>query len=815
MTPADDSADADAPRSRERSTRTRIEDRVATLGVACFHSPFRTLGIFFLIVAALGSQLPKTYFETDVELHLAPNNPVRLNYEFLREQFGRSDYAMVVMTPSEVFTPDFLVKLRDLHERFEDELPWIDDVQSLVNARFTRGEDDTLVVGDLLEDWPETTGEIDVLRQFALANPFYRNLYISADGRTVGIVIRPLVHEPNEHDEFAGFDDELPAGDSVNAPSKPEFLKDARVEELILKLQSIIASSDLEGIEVHIAGDPVVNSALQAQVASDMARHSLYAFGAIALLLAVVFRRVSAVLFPLLLVTLSLTATLGAMATVGRPLTFVSQVIPSFILAVGVGFAVHVLAIFYQRLDAGNEITEAVEGALRHTGAAIAMSALTTAGGMLSFAAADLVSIRDVGIFVPFSALFSAALSLFALPALLALTPVRARSHPSQTGTPPTERVLVACGLFATRHPLPITITAFAILGVAVAGIPRIHDEYDFLKWFAPGNPAASATRYVDQTLGGASSAEILFDTGRENGLLDPEVLRRIDAIQRYAETHDSHRIQIQKTISIVDVVKEIHQALNGGDPAAYTIADDRQLIAQELLLFENSGSDDLEDIVDSQFRMARITLKSNLAAGNYYQHYLDAHTPALRELAGDSELEFTGYLVLGANVSTLTTSTALRSYALAFLLITPLMVLFIGSLRIGLISMAPNLMPILIVMGTMGWIGAPLDMLGSLIGGIALGLVVDDTIHILHGFRRSYEETGDVEESTRRVMQTTGRALFFTTAVLTAAFSVFGFAHAEPLSNFGRLTALAIVLAFVFDVLLSPALLALLYRRR
>jgi len=393
MTPADDPPHD--PPVRKLSTRERIEDRVATLGVACFRHPLRTLGIFFLIVAALGSQLPKTYFETDVELHLAPDNPVRRNYEFLREQYGRSDYAMVVMTPPEVFTPEFLMTLRELHGRFEDELPWIDEVQSLVNARFTRGEDDTLVVGDLLDDWPETTGELDVLRQFVLANPFYRNLYISSDGRTVGIVIRPLVYEPNELDEFAGFDDDVPTGDSATERSKPEFLKDARVAELLVSLQSIVASFDLEGIEVHIAGDPVVNTALQTQVASDMARHSLYAFGAIALLLALVFRRVSAVLLPLLLVGLSLIAALGAMAAVGRPLTFVSQVIPSFILAVGVGFAVHVLAIFYQRVDAGDEIPDAVDGALRHTGAAIAMSSLTTAGGMLSFVAADLVSIRD------------------------------------------------------------------------------------------------------------------------------------------------------------------------------------------------------------------------------------------------------------------------------------------------------------------------------------------------------------------------------------------------------------------------------------
>jgi uncharacterized protein len=139
--------------------------------------------------------------------------------------------------------------------------------------------------------------------------------------------------------------------------------------------------------------------------------------------------------------------------------------------------------------------------------------------------------------------------------------------------------------------------------------------------------------------------------------------------------------------------------------------------------------------------------------------------------------------------------------------------VLFIGSLRTGLVSMAPNLMPILLVLGTMGWTGTPLDLLSALIGGIALGLVVDDTIHILHGFRREFARCGDVEVATREVMRTTGRALLFTTTVLASAFSVFGFSKVGSLASFGLLTSEAIVLAFAFDVFLSPALLALVYR--
>jgi predicted RND superfamily exporter protein len=169
--------------------------------------------------------------------------------------------------------------------------------------------------------------------------------------------------------------------------------------------------------------------------------------------------------------------------------------------------------------------------------------------------------------------------------------------------------------------------------------------------------------------------------------------------------------------------------------------------------------------------------------------------------------------MMIGAHVANLLVSTAIQSYVIAFSLITPLMILFIGRLRIGLVSMVPNLSPVLIVLGVMGWAGVALDVFTVLVAGIALGLVVDDTLHILNGFRRDFAATGDVEHAIVLTMRTTGRALLFTTLVLTAAFAIYGFSGALSIQRFGLLTALAIALAFVFDLLLSPALLALVYR--
>lgn len=795
--------------TRFRTPRHLLEEAIARTGLGAWRHPFVTILLVLLGIGGLASQVPRIAFENDVDRYLKNDDPVRVAYDALREQFGRDDMLYIAITPPEVFDPGFLETLRALHERLEDELPWVEEVRSLVNARQTRGDGDELIVDELLEDWPEGPEAIAAVERIARANPFYRNLYLSEDGRTTALIVEPMTYQPVEVGLFGAFEDD-PAEDA----SEPVFIEGWQTAELVARAHAFVRSAGLgPDTRIHLIGTPVINLEIQQQTAADMVRFSALSLVAIAALLGVVFRRWVAIVLPLGLVALSVVATAGAMALVGRPLTFVSQIVPSFTLAVGVGFSVHVLAIFFQGIDRGREPDDALEHALRHSGPAIAMSSLTTAGGMLSFAASNLTPVRDIGIFVPLGVVIAASLALVLLPACLALVPVRPRSREDASEVPATERILMACGRFGTRHPVPVTLASLAILLLAAAGIPRISQSYDPLEWLPEDNRARVASHFVDRALGGAAGMEIVFDAGEENGLHDPATLHRIDAIQRYVEGQPGKGFEIRKTTSVADIAKEIHQALHEGRPEAHRIADERPILAQELFLFESSGSDDLEDVVDSQFRLARISLKGEHTEATNYLDYLETHAPRLRELAGDAELTMTGFYALAAHVARLTVETSIRSYVLAFLLITPLMILFIGSLRTGIVSMAPNLMPIAIVMGVMGWVGAPLDVFTVLIGGIALGLVVDDTLHILHGFRSHFVVSQDVEQAIAETMRTTGRALLFTTIVLTSAFSIYGFASAETVAHFGLLSALAVFLAFGFDIFLSPALLALVYR--
>jgi predicted RND superfamily exporter protein len=793
--------------------RARIEERFERFGTWIYRHPWRSIAAVLLPVALLASQLPRLTVETNLDAMLLESDPTRVNYDAFRNQFGRDEFIVISLRPRAIFDLEFLNWLRALHEDLEESIPYLDEVTSLVNARATRGEEDRLIVDDLMEEWPESDADLAALRARVVANPLYRNLLISEDAQVTAIMIRTQAYSSigNDSDELAGFEDD---GAAV-AEEPPLFLTGAENSELVHALQDVIERHRTPSIEIHVAGSPVMVQLLQEYLFRDMQRFTALALLCIGVLLFAIFRRLIAVVLPLLVVVLALVSTMGALALSGLSVTFGTQLLPPFILAVGVGYAVHILAIFFQQRDeAGAEPGDAIAHAMGHSGLAIVITALTTAGGMVSFVSATLLPIRYLGIFTPLGIMLACVFSLVLVPALLALIPIPpARARSTTTGL--AERVLVSAGAFAVRRPWAVLVPVAIVLAAALAGVPRIGISHDPLTWLAPDAPVRIAMNEVDRDLGGAIALEILVATGTENGLHEPDELRRLEAIAQRAVSFDHPMVKIGKATSLADVVKEIHRALNEDRPEFYAIPDDRRLVAQELLLFENSGSDDLEDVTDSQFSVGRISLKSLWSDALYYRDFIDKLVADIQPLVGEARIQTTGLLmVMGSTIDAVIVSLT-RSYVIALMIITPLMILLIGSLRIGLASMVPNLAPIIMVLGLMGWMGVPMDFFTLMVGGIAIGLVVDDTIHFMHNFRRYYLESGDTSEAVSRTLSTTGRALLFTSAVLTVAFLIYTLSEMRSLNKFGALAALAVVLAFVLDILVSPALMALLMRRK
>jgi predicted RND superfamily exporter protein len=786
--------------------RDRIERGFDAWGRFAYEHAWIVIGVVLALSAGLASQLPRIGFDTSTEGFFNEEDPVRQAYDSFRTRFGQDTKILLAVRPDEVFTLRNLERLRALHEDIEENVPLLVEVTSLVNARQTLGVGDELQVGEFLEDWPQTEEEVAEARERALANPLYVNNLISPDGEFTTIVIEIEAYSRlgQQTGELGGFDSEPTDGGEA-----PLWLTGEEISRIVTALFEVVKRHQADDFQIAVSGTPVFVDQFQAAMQRDMARFASLALLMIAVLLAALFRRVAGVVLPLLTVVLSVAATMSIMAISGTPLMLPTQILPSFLLAVGVGGSVHILAIFYQARRRGEGREEAIAHALGHSGLAVVMTSLTTAGGLASFAAAEMRPIAHFGIFGPVGVMVALAFTVVLLPALIAVFPMREERGETLRRPALSQRLLVGAGEFATQRAWLVAGVWGLLMAVSLVGLTRVHLAHDPINWWPEGHPMRTATELMNEKLGGAMFFEMLVDTGAENGMHDPAVLEGLDTLAERASAIDMAPIYVGKTMSLVDVVKEINQALNENRPEKRTVPESRELVAQELLLFENSGSDDLEDFVDPLFETGRVTFKVPFVDATGYPALLDELDRQADGLL-DASVEITGMGAVMTHMINAVMHTMARSYVLALILVMPLLVILIGNLRLGLTAIVPNLAPIVATLGLMGWLGIGIDTFTLLIGCIAIGLAVDDTIHFMHNFRRYYEQSRDVHLAVRQTLATTGQAMLFTSLVLALAFLLYTLAEMRVLFHFGFLTAFTIMVAFLADLLLAPALMVL-----
>jgi len=536
--------------------------------------------------------------------------------------------------------------------------------------------------------------------------------------------------------------------------------------------------------------------------------------GAIAILLVLLFRRISGLVLPLLAVILSVICTIGLMALLGTPIKMPTQILPSFLLAVGVGASVHLLAIFYRRFDETRDKEGALAYALGHSGLAIVMTSLTTAAALGSFSMAEIAPIADLGRFAAAGVLISLVFTVVLLPALLSLCPMRPKKVRTRAGKPLMDRLLAGIADFSVKRANTIAALSFVLIAVSVLLASQLRFSHNQLKWFPESSAIRRSTETIDKAMKGSVSMMVVVDTRKENGLHDPKLLHELDELCTELETFKGDGYFVGKAWSLPTILKEINRALNENRPEFYAIPEERSLVAQELLLFENSGSDDLEDVVDSQFSKLRVAIKLPWADAVKYEEIIRRVRECFEEKLGDSaQITVTGITPLFGRAVSASIHSAAESYLIAFGAITVMMILLIGSVRVGLVSMIPNILPILVAMAVMVLARMPLDMFTMLVGSIAIGLAVDDTIHFVHNFRRYYQQCGNAHEATLLTLTTTGRAMLTTSIVLSIGFFVYVFAYMRNMINFGLLTGLAIIVALLADFFLGPALMVLMTR--
>ena len=804
--------------------KTKVEHKLENFSDFIFDNRIKVIFFVLAIVIAMASQMRHLTVDTSTEGFLHKDDPLIIEYNKFRDQFGRDEKVLIAIQSENVFTIKFLTKLNKLHKELENNLPYIDDVNSLINARNTRGTIDSLIVDDLFEELPNDEKALAFKKQLAKNNPLFKDLIIDDAGTITTIIIdtqtytsldkngKPLP-KVDEEDEFE--DD----SEATNSNEKKDFLTDIENTQIVKKTNEIVSKYQADDFNILVSGTAVINAEIKASMQTDMQKFIKLVLLVIAVFLALLFRRISGVILPLITVAFTIVTALSLMAIFGAPITVVTQILPSFLLAVTIGASIHLLSIFFKEYNLTKDKKSSLRYAMGHSGLAIIMTSLTTAAGLWSFSFSELAPVADLGKFASAGVVVGLLFTLVLLPASLALVKMKPKDIDivdNEEVHTFMDKLLIKIANISVTYPKRIIAITTIIILVSIALASQLRFSHKPIIWFDQQHPVRMATNIVDEKLKGSVTLEIIVDTKKENGLYEPKILNAIDNFSKNIIQIKSDKYFVGKALSITDIIKETNKALNENKKEAYIIPQDKNLIAQELLLFENSGSDDLEDFVDSKFSKARITVKlPYLDAMDYMVLIKEINKEVDSNFNGIADVTVTGISNLLSRIMDAAITSSGVSYIIAITLITIMMFILIGNVKIGLISMIPNISPILIMTTIMVIYDMPLDMFTMLIGAIAIGLAVDDTVHFMHNFRKYEILYNDVDKAVRKTLLTTGRAMVVTTIVLSFGFFVFMGASMSNIFNFGLLTGIAIIIAVLADFFLVPAIMKVIVTNR
>ncbi|NRA09866.1 MAG: MMPL family transporter, partial [Myxococcales bacterium] len=760
--------------------------------------------LFCIAIAAGGLQLAAgARVDNSYEAYFDVNDPTYLAYEQYREDFGSDEISYILYdapdSPHGAWNLEVMHKIAHLTSALEDEVPFIYDVKSVVNAELVEGVPDGIEISELKDDFPESQQALLTLRDRYLAKPMLVGGLVSDDRKHAALIIK-MDRSSNDPPEEIRVD-----------PALGDALENLYPQATAAAIEAILARPEYAGIDFYHSGDVPLNAYYNRVIANESGILSWITSALIGLVLLACFRSIVGTLAPLVVVQLCVILCVALVAAVGWKLTIGFSSLPTLVTAIGVAHSVHILSEFRGRFAALRDRRQALVDTLYLVGTPCLLTSLTTAAGFGAMSFVPIKSIAQSGAIGAFGVLAAFVMSLTLLMALLSFgrrsprTTSKRELEASSKGGDRARAFLLAVAAFDVRHRRAILAGFAVIFLLSVLGISRLQVDSNWLDDFADSEPIKLTTVRVDEVMGGTTNVIYLFDAGVEDGIKEPAVLREMERVQSLL---DEQGDAIRKTYSLVDILKDLNQAFHDGDPAWHKLPESRELVAQYLILYESSGGEDAEEYVSSDYRRASVEARIALGPTSVTANLVERVDAALaKQPLQHAEMSLTGIGALWLKLMDYIVTSQVRGFLLAFGVIALMMICIFRSFRTGMISMVPNLTPVALALGFMGYFGIPLDYSKVSIAAVAIGIAVDDTVHLMSRYRHEFQIHRNYEVALQAALQDVGRALLITSVALVLGFLVFLLSSLHSQAMYGVLLASTIVSALVADFLLMPAL--------
>jgi predicted RND superfamily exporter protein len=739
--------------------------------------------------------------DTSFEQMLPEHDENRAFYDRIRRVFGNDEtLLLVVHKPGGVFDPEVLAGIARLTPEIEG-LPGVASVLSLSNAPNISSVDGDLVIAPLFDTPPSDPAGLAAVRAKAFANPLYAGNLVNEKGDTTSLVIQlldiPEAEFTRIHPSDAGW-----IGKLLGFPEpKPE---EAAVDR---RIQALAAEALGPGVESWLVGSAHIKAETTRTLIDDLVLVIPLALLLIAVVAFLSFRTVRGVLLPVSAIGISVFWTLGVMAEIDPLLNLVTVSVPMLLLVIGFAYAVHVVSCYYSAAEhrAGSARSVTAHG-LYDVLLPTFVTSLTTVAGFFSLVTHPLSAIRPFGLYGGIGVGFAGLAAITFVPAVLALLPLP-KAHAASGGetpegspTKPFDRLLAYLGEFDCRNATAIFAVVFALAVLSGLGVPRIQVNSTMVSNFPPDSEVRRSVEAVNRNLGGAGQVNVVLETDYPKGFTEPSILKQVEDLQLWLAKQPG----VTGSTSILDYIKLIHQGFNDNDPAQYRIPASRNLVTQ-LLFF--GGSDDTKRFVDSQYQLANILVRTTALDSADLGVLVRGIERRLAELKEPLRGRVTGNLVLISRTNDEIAFGQAISVGSAFGMIFAIMAVLFMSLRIGFIAMVPNVFPVLLYFGVLGWTGITLNVTTGLVASIVLGISVDDTIHFFSNFNRYARQKASELEGVKATLLHLGRPVTYASLALCAGFAVLGLSDLRQQAEFGWLAAGTLVAAAVADLTFNPAL--------
>ena len=774
MVVANDTSAVDGPGVGDRQFAARFARRVLA-------ARWLVLLATLLLVGAAAGGIATLEFSANYRIFFDEDNPQLLALEALENTYGKNENIVFLIVPDDgdATSEDALSAAVWLTEAAWH-TPYSRRVDSLANFQYTTAEGDDLLVQDLVDPQALTQAETrSHIRNVALADPRIAGTILGLKGDVSVVNVTVELPEEGQLEAVAGV---------------AEFARSMAVE----------AEERFPGLDLRVVGTVMINQTfVEASINSQMIflPASLLLM---AVVLGVLTRSWSGVATTGAVIVFSVLASMGMGAWVGLPFSPPIAPAPTIVLMIVVANCVHLLVALQQRLRAGDSKHDAIVESVRLNLHPVFLASLTTALGFLSMNFSEVPPYRHLGNFVAFGIGASFLLSVTFLPAMLSLLPMRAGRDRRVVRGPSMGRLADA----ALRHRKALFWAWLVIVPAMVLAIPRNELNDVLVHFFDESVEFRQDTDFMDEHLSGNTSLEYSLHSSVEGGVTDPEFLAEVSKFADWYREQPS----VRHVAVITDTFRQINQSMHGDDPAAYRIPESRELAAQYLLLYELSLPEglDLNNQIDRSRSATRVTVsaetlysKDLLELNARAEAWLEENAPLVADVNG------TGPAALFAYIGQRNIRAMVLGTAVVLVAISAILLFALRSLRLGLISIVPNLLPALLGFGVWGLTVAQVSLSLSVVVAMTVGIVVDDTVHFLAKYRRARRDHGrDAEEAVRYAFDTAGRALVTTTFVLVAGFLILVFSPFVPTAQVGILTAMIIGFALLADLSLLPALL-------